>query len=118
MRDVFSFTRDSFNFGQAVEDWRQAHRNRANPDAIFIWVPKTAGNSLYSVLQRNGAQNLRDESRIARYFENRGIVTFSHIRVLDLVRAGYVTERYWNSAWKFAFVRNPYARAVSLFQIP
>ena len=27
-----------------------------------------------------------------------------------------MTQEFWNSAWKFAFVRNPYARAVSLFK--
>lgn len=115
-RAVYSFARDSFNLRQALQDWRQTHRNRENRDAIFMWVPKTGGNSIFSVLSRNGGQNLRDESRIARYFENRGIVTFSHIRVLDLVRAGYVTGQFWEASWKFAFVRNPYARAVSLFK--
>lgn len=115
-REVCSFARDSFNLGLALQDWRQAHRNRGNPDAIFMWVPKTAGYSIFNVLGRFGAQKLTGISLVERYFENRGIVTFGHIRVLELLEKGYVSDEFWNSAWKFAFVRNPYARAVSLYK--
>lgn len=116
VREVSSHARTSLNVRVALQDWRQAYRNRGNRNAIFLWVPKTAGYSIFHVLHRYGAQKLPDFSLIERYFENRGIVTFGHIRVLDLVNAGHVAEKFWKSAWKFAFVRNPYARAVSLFK--
>jgi hypothetical protein len=58
--EVYSQTLKSFNFGFALQDWRQAYRNRGNRNAIFMWVPKTAGNSIFSILDRYGTQNLRD----------------------------------------------------------
>ncbi len=33
-----------------------------------------------------------------------------------LQEAGHISDEFWQSAWKFAFVRNPYGRAVSLFK--
>ncbi len=114
--EVSSFARESLNLALAFQDWRQAYRNRGNRNAIFMWIPKTAGYSLFNVLGRHGAQKLPDESQIERYFENRGIVTFGHISVRHLLEAGQINEEFWQSAWKFAFVRNPYARAVSLLK--
>ena len=116
VREVSSHARATLNFGLALKDWRQAYRNRGNRNAIFMWVPKTAGYSIYRVLDRYGAQKLPDHSLIERYFENRGIVTFGHISVRHLREAGHINDEYWQSAWKFAFVRNPYGRAVSLFK--
>ncbi len=81
-----------------------------------MWVPKTAGYSIYRVLAEHGAQKLPDHSLVERYFENRGIVTFGYISVRHLFEAGCLSEEFWQSAWKFAFVRHPYGRAVSLFK--
>ncbi len=116
VREVTSHARTALDLRLALRDWRQAFRNRGNRNAIFMWVPKTAGYSVFRLLDAYGAQKLPDYSLIERYFENRGIVTFGHISVRHLREAGCINEDYWDSAWKFAFVRNPYARAVSLFQ--
>jgi hypothetical protein len=45
VREVSSNARTHFNIGLALQDWRQANRNRGNRNAIFMWVPKTGGNS-------------------------------------------------------------------------
>jgi hypothetical protein len=94
---------------------RQKRRNRSNKDAIFLWVPKTAGTSLVSILEENGALKLVDVYSVRKYFENKGIATFGHMSLTDLIAQGYVSREYFDRAWKFGFVRNPYARAVSLY---
>jgi hypothetical protein len=48
-------------------------------------------------------------------FANRGIATFGHVDVLQLIERGVVTRAYFDRAFKFAFVRNPFDRLVSLF---
>ncbi len=82
------------------------------PKAVFIWIPKTAGTSVFSLL---GAPKLKS-LHLARFrFPNRGIVTFGHMDYAELVRRGIVSASFDRSAFKFAFSRNPYERAVSLF---
>ncbi len=82
------------------------------PKAVFIWIPKTAGTSVFSLL---GAPKLKS-LHLARFrFPNRGIVTFGHMDYAELVRRGIVSAAFDRSAFKFAFSRNPYERAVSLF---
>ena len=48
-------------------------------------------------------------------FPNKGPVTFGHVNYNDLRFLGVVSNDYHSRAYKFCFVRNPYARAVSLF---
>lgn len=93
----------------------QMLRNRSNRDAIFIHIPKTAGTSLISVLERNGGMSLMDEESIRKFFKNRGLVSFNHVSLPSLLEAGILSRKYYQKAWKFTFVRNPYDRAVSLY---
>ena len=85
-------------------------RNQKN--AVFIWIPKTAGTSVYKSL---GAVRRKALPRIKYRFANNGLYTFGHMDYIQLVEQGYVSNAYHESAYKFAFVRNPYDRAVSLF---
>ncbi len=50
-----------------------------------------------------------------RGFGNSGAITFSHVHYLSLLDAKYVSRNYHNAAFKFAVSRNPYQRAVSLY---
>jgi hypothetical protein len=83
-------------------------------DALFIWVPKCAGTSIYRTLVKYGCWKRRWRNPTAE-FKNRGIVTFGHVDVLALVERGIVTRAFFERALKFAFVRNPFDRFVSLY---
>jgi hypothetical protein len=88
-------------------------RARHRKKAVFIWIPKTAGASFFSCL--DAPKFWVSLHRIKYRFANNGTVTFSHIDYAELVKKGYVSRKFDESAYKFAFVRNPYDRAVSLF---
>jgi hypothetical protein len=86
-----------------------------SPDLVFIWIPKAAGTSIYTFLKNQiGCQKLKKQKEFLA-FPNYGPVTFGHVSYNDLRALGTVSEKFHNSAFKFCFVRCPYARAVSLF---
>lgn len=88
-------------------------RARGQPLAVFIHVPKTAGTSINVAFDIPVLNNL---GLIRHRFVNRGLVTFGHMDYLALVRDGYVSRRFHERSRKFAFCRNPYDRAVSLYE--
>lgn len=85
--------------------------------AIFLWIPKTAGTSVFAALE-SGARftKLKRIREVETLFNHSGRVTFGHINCRMLVDKGVVDASYFDHAFKFAFVRDPYARAVSLYQ--
>lgn len=81
---------------------------------IFIWIPKTAGTSIWSHLVKQG--NSVDKLWIQPdKFKNQKIVTFGHISIPSLLSQGIMSAYYFNNSFKFAFVRNPWDRLVSLY---
>ncbi len=82
------------------------------PNAVFIMVPKTAGNSVWSLLD---IPKLKSMHLAKHRFIGKGPVTFGHVDYAQLVTQGYVSKEFDESAYKFAFVRDPYSRAVSLY---
>jgi hypothetical protein len=92
---------------------REYLRGRNRRKAVFIWIPKTAGASLFSCF--GSPRYWVSLDRIRYRFAGNGTVTFGHMDYAGLVRAGYVSRRFDAAAYKFAFVRNPYDRTVSLF---
>lgn len=83
------------------------------PNAAFIWIPKTAGTSVCLAL---GDIPRLISLRLVKYrFADRGIVTFGHMDYAMLVSRGRISSRFDTNAYKFSFSRNPYDRAVSLY---
>lgn len=86
-----------------------------NPDAVFVWIPKSAGTSLYASLEKLGCPKLKNEPRIRRVFPQRGLVTFVHLDYMALRDKGLVSPEFDAKSKKFTIVRDPYQRSVSLY---
>ena len=91
-------------------------QNRKNHDAVFIWIPKNAGTSIYKTLKRYGCLKAKKPARVKYRFSQRGLVTFGHMDYAALVEAGYISTSFHHKALKFCFSRNPYDRAISLYE--
>lgn len=87
-------------------------QSKGRPNAVFIWIPKSAGTSVWLALE---APKLKTPYLVNYRFTNRGIVTFGHMNYSQLVSNGFVNSSFDDTAFKFAIVRNPYDRAVSLY---
>ncbi len=88
---------------------------RNNHDAVFLWVPRTGGSSFYFALCQHGCPKLRRLEQIHYRFPQSGLVTFSHCHYPSLLSTGFVSQAFHQNALKFAIVRNPYDRLVSLY---
>jgi hypothetical protein len=77
---------------------------------LFIWIPKTAGTSILTTYpyMRIFLGDYKD-------FNNDSDATFGHYDVRLLLKAGIISQQYWQQAYKFTIVRNPYDRFISLF---
>jgi len=73
-------------------------------NALFVHIPKTAGIFVQDSLPM---KHCRFPHR-AKRFNNKGVVTFGH-----MPPHRYASKDFLDSAFKFAFCRNPYDRAVS-----
>ena len=103
-------------FLEAEKQKRNVHDNSQHPPALFLWIPKSAGTSVFAAFEKCGGQKLLSTEEIQKYFKHRGVVAFSHIHVLKLVELGLVSKDFVAKAFKFTIVRNPFDRAVSLFE--
>lgn len=106
----------STRLAQALQLWKHARQARKHEDSIFIWIPKNAGTSVYTMLSQHGLVKLKTTRSIRLCFRNSGRVTFGHMAVQSLVELGLVSSDFVDRAFKFALVRDPYARAVSLYR--
>jgi chondroitin 4-sulfotransferase 11 len=73
---------------------------------IFIHIPKAAGTSIKNLLMDNMSE---DERKYNYYFD----IFTGHINALTTRKR--MGGEYYNSFFKFAFVRNPFDRLVSMY---
>lgn len=84
-------------------------------DICFIWIPKNAGTALYQQFKcAFGMKLIKSEKALPRKVLS-GAYSFCHLHYLSLLRMGVISSVYHDNAYKFCISRNPYTRAVSLF---
>jgi hypothetical protein len=86
---------------------------------IFIHVPKTAGRSIATVfLERHGLTwKTRGELLLrANKDRQRGPERLAHLYAREYVECGHVSDETFARYFKFAVVRDPYARAISAYR--
>ncbi|MEM7085939.1 MAG: sulfotransferase family 2 domain-containing protein [Bacteroidota bacterium] len=85
---------------------------------IFVHIPKVAGQSIETLfledLGLNWDQRHTLLMRIKKPHEQ-GPHRLAHLRAKDYVSLGYADQATFDSFFKFSFVRNPYARVLSLY---
>jgi len=115
VREIEDFGKTLLNYSHVA---KAIHflENRKNKNAVFIWIPKNAGTSIYKTLKKHGCLKAKKVPRVKYRFSQRGIVTFGHMNYSQLVKQGYVNDRFDATAYKFCFSRNPYDRAISLYE--
>ena len=92
---------------------RERMREPNGPNAVFLWIPKTAGTSVFETL--GPPPLLKTVHQVRSRFANKGLVSFGHMDYRRMVHEGLVSKAFDESAYKFAFSRNPYDRIVSLY---
>lgn len=92
---------------------------------IFIHIPKNGGVSVENALDIFGDDELEDREKMYGQIKSGDLLNhrfpspvLQHLRILDLRKI--ISEKNFNEFFKFAFVRNPWDRMVSLyhFNIP
>jgi len=68
------------------------------------------------MLRQSGLVKLHSTRSVRLCFRNSGRVTFGHMAIGALTDLGLVSEQFVSRAFKFALVRDPYERAVSLYR--
>ena len=90
--------------------------SRQGPDVVFLWIPKTAGTSLFTWLEAEMKMiRLNRKLKYQKSFQNRGAVTFGHYDYVGLMEEGIVSADFDARAFKFCVVRDPWDRIASLY---
>ena len=96
---------------------RHASRKREmTRPALYLWIPRTAGTSLWDACERHNAGTQRIGAVKGRRFAPHcRVTTFQHCYVPSFLEEGMFTRKWLDAQFKFAVVRNPWARLVSVF---
>jgi len=88
-------------------------------NTIFVHIPKTGGQSVERIfLEKHGLKWKTRDALLLRHNDDRklGPAQLAHLFAREYVELGHVTPEVFNACFKFAIVRNPYDRAISLFR--
>lgn len=83
---------------------------------IFVHIPKTGGQSIENFfLSLHGLSWENRSPLLLRFNEDPklGPERLAHLMAAEYVRLGYTSQSEFSNYYKFAFVRNPFARLVS-----
>ncbi len=88
---------------------------------IFIHIPKTAGMSIEnSFLQSLGLKFYQDQCPPLLLIHNKnksvGPPSLAHLTPDQYLEYSYISNELFDNYFKFSFIRNPWARAVSIFK--
>ncbi|TVR36637.1 MAG: hypothetical protein EA392_14735 [Cryomorphaceae bacterium] len=86
----------------------------SNREYIFFWVPKSAGSSIYQALSEHGCRKIILHAGLGVTDKTRGVAT-SHIDINYLLDVNIIDKAFYQRAFKFGVVRNPWDRLVSLY---
>lgn len=115
VRDIENFSKTVLNCSLIARGLHYL-KNRKNRNAVFIWIPKNVGTSIYRTLRKHGCLKAKRVERVKYRFSQSGLVTYGHMDYFQLVQKGYIKEQFDKTAYKFCFSRNPYDRAISLYE--
>lgn len=86
---------------------------------IFVHVPKTGGQSIeYMFLKEHGLSWTERAPLLLGHNTDRskGPLKLAHLTAEEYVSRGHVTQSDFDCYYKFAFVRDPWERAVSFYK--
>lgn len=86
---------------------------------IFVHVPKCGGQSVETMFVRDLGLTWEQRAPLLMRQAVRGEPAppmVAHLLAKDYVRNGYISQELFDDYFKFAVVRDPYARAVSIYR--
>lgn len=87
---------------------------------IFVHIPKAAGQSVENFLLKElgKTRGVEASEYLLKYNDNpeKGPERLAHLTALDYIKYNYLSEKEFNQYFKFAVVRNPWARVVSFYK--